>query len=106
MQSSGQGQSALITHRHDCICNSSYRRSLSRVAWWLAQVQPRRMNSLAIGNSLTAFSLYRCEVCVGGPKREIFGACASLMTAGAGAHRYRNDNAPMLLAVRRKGKCG
>ena len=48
-QSSGQGQSALIPHRHDCICNSSYRRSLSPAAWWLAQVlQPRRINSLAI----------------------------------------------------------
>ena len=31
----------IIPHRHDCICNSSYRRSLSRAAWWLAQVQPR-----------------------------------------------------------------
>ena len=26
----------------------SYRRSLLRAAWWLAQVQPRRMNSLVI----------------------------------------------------------
>ena len=38
----------IIPHRHDCISNSSCRRSLSRAAWWLAQVQPRRMNSLAI----------------------------------------------------------
>ena len=40
-QSSGQRQSALIPHRHDCICKSSYRRSLSRAAWWLAQVLTR-----------------------------------------------------------------
>jgi len=38
------------------ICNSSYRRSLSRAARWLAQVlQPRRMNSLAIWESATDF---------------------------------------------------
>ena len=46
----------IIPHRHDCICNSSYRRSLSRAARWLAQVlQPRRMNSLAIWESATDF---------------------------------------------------
>ena len=48
-QSSGQGQSALIPHRHDCICNSGYRRSPWRAAWWLAQaLQPRGRNSLPI----------------------------------------------------------
>jgi hypothetical protein len=45
------GQSVFIPHRHDCICNSSYRRSLSRAARWFAQVQPRRMNSLAMWGS-------------------------------------------------------
>jgi hypothetical protein len=65
---SGRGNLLLFPHRHDCICNSSYRRSLSRAAWWLAQVQPRRMNSLgqmgsgkviaAIGLSLTSSISY------------------------------------------------